>query len=278
MTSDAPPVPSSDPCDAIAAFYETAEHFAWEHLTGGQIHLGYWDDANADAPFAEGVRRLTQEMIEHTEVAPGERFVDLGCGVGEPALELVRQKDCLVDGVTLSPYQRDEAAGRAAAAGLADKVSFHLENAVALPFAEGHFHGGWFFESIFHMGHEQALREAHRVLAPGAVLTLTDVSDIGALPDEARAAAKEACNAEYVRAETYPDMLRRAGFEPLLVEDITDRVIAPFAAKFTAAVTAHKEEVLAIFKGDQERFEAFVGVTAKFSTIGYVLVKARKVA
>jgi len=262
--------------ELITEFYEGEEHIAFEMLTKGQIHLGYWDEHNADASFWEGAWKLTQLMIDQVDVEPGQRFCDLGCGVGGPAVELIRQKKCLVDGVTLSPYQRHEAQKRVKEAGLENRASFHVENALELPFDDTSFDGGWFFESIFHMGHQEALKEAQRVLKPGATIVLTDVADIGKLSAEDKQEAKDLLNVEYRTLDDYPDMLRETGFELVMQRDISKHVIAPFGEKFGQALQANKDAVFDILKHDQERFDAFASVTDKFDKVGYVMVKARR--
>jgi cyclopropane-fatty-acyl-phospholipid synthase len=57
---------------------------------------------------------------------PGLTVLDIGCGWGGLALSLAREHGAKVTGVTLSTEQLAEARGRAAAEGLADRVSFEL--------------------------------------------------------------------------------------------------------------------------------------------------------
>jgi cyclopropane-fatty-acyl-phospholipid synthase len=57
---------------------------------------------------------------------PGQRVLDIGCGWGGLALYLARIADVEVTGVTLSVEQHKVATERARAAGLADRVQFHL--------------------------------------------------------------------------------------------------------------------------------------------------------
>ena len=260
----------------IAEYYDTEEHLALDLLTNGHIHLGYWDEAHRDDSFAVGAGQLTQLMIEKTEVGAGQRFCDIGCGVGGPAVMLAKAKACFVDGVTISAAQRKAADERARAQGIAEKVRFHVADALHLPFAKETFEGSWFFESIFHMGHRNALREAHRVLKTGACLLITDVIDIGLLTAEEKEYAKDLCNVDYVTKAQYPELLRRCGFELVELTDITHAVIVPFASKFTAALEARKDAVFDLLKKDAERFAAFAAVGEKFQKIGYILVKARK--
>ncbi len=61
-------------------------------------------------------------------VRPGARVLDIGCGWGGMALYLARVCDAEVVGVTLSQEQLRVARARADAAGLADRVSFRLQD------------------------------------------------------------------------------------------------------------------------------------------------------
>ncbi|MFN3643108.1 MAG: class I SAM-dependent methyltransferase [Gemmobacter sp.] len=59
---------------------------------------------------------------------PGMRVLDIGCGWGGLALTLAREHGAHVVGVTLSAEQLKVAQARAAAAGLADRVEFRLQD------------------------------------------------------------------------------------------------------------------------------------------------------
>lgn len=259
----------------IAEFYESEENIAWDMITKGHIHLGYWDDNNRDASFAEGTKRLAQLMIDKTEIGSGQRFCDIGCGVGGPATMLAKIKGCVVDGVTISDYQKKEAEKRAIMEGVEGKTRFFTANALNLPFADNIFDGGWFFESIFHMGHHNALCEAHRVLKQDSVLLISDVVDIGLLTEEGKWDLKDLCNVAYVTKQEYKGLLKGAGFELTEISDITGEVMGPFEPKFVEAVRAQKNELLNILT--QDRLTNFEKVGERLGrTAGYVIVKAKK--
>jgi cyclopropane-fatty-acyl-phospholipid synthase len=59
---------------------------------------------------------------------PGQRVLDIGSGWGGLALHLAAEHGVEVDGLTLSEEQLKVARRRAAAAGLADRVRFHLRD------------------------------------------------------------------------------------------------------------------------------------------------------
>jgi cyclopropane-fatty-acyl-phospholipid synthase len=59
---------------------------------------------------------------------PGDKVLDIGCGWGGMALYLASECDVDVTGLTLSAEQHTVAQRRAAAAGLSDRVRFHLRD------------------------------------------------------------------------------------------------------------------------------------------------------
>lgn len=246
------------------------------HLTRGHLHLGYWDDAHAHVSFGEASRLLTQFMIDRVSLSPDAVFCDIGCGVGIPAIELARQKGLFVKGINVSEAQVNAARASAAEAGLEERVQFVSANALELPIVAEHFDGAWFFESIFHMGHAEALAEAARVLKPGAELLITDVVDIGALSEEKKRLNKQLANTEYVALDAYPALMEQAGFELLELRDLRHEVMELFDVKTEEAARDHEEELLQIVR-EPEMVKAFAAWGAKSkSRYGYAYVKARK--
>lgn len=64
----------------------------------------------------------------------GLRVLDVASGRGGPAILLARETGCSVHGVEISPDFQAVAVERAAAAGVADRVSFELGDAASAPF------------------------------------------------------------------------------------------------------------------------------------------------
>src|SRR5260221_10969568 len=69
-------------------------------------------------------RHLAAKLL----LQPGQRVLDIGSGWGGFALYLAKECDVDVTGLTLSTEQHKLATERAAAAGLADRVRFHLRD------------------------------------------------------------------------------------------------------------------------------------------------------
>jgi tocopherol O-methyltransferase len=78
-------------------------------------------------------------------------MVDVGCGIGGSSRHISRKYTCKANGITLSPVQAARAAELSAAAGLSERCSFQVADALQQPFADGSFDLVWSLESGEHM-------------------------------------------------------------------------------------------------------------------------------
>jgi ubiquinone/menaquinone biosynthesis C-methylase UbiE len=258
----------------VGAYYENRAVRCWEITSRGHLHGGYWDHTNADREPWHGPLRMTERVIAATPVGRDDRVIDLGSGLGEPALLLAATTGCQVDGVTASQYQADRANQRAAEQRLSERVRFRVEDATALSFAPNTFDAGWCVESIFHMGHAAALGEAHRVLKPGAHLLITDFVNLPHTSAEFMTLQDEVLYAHHITAEEYPALLDEAGFELLDLSDITSQVILAAESKNREAFQLYHDEMLQVADADYLPFVE--EVAALFAAnAGYIFVQAR---
>jgi cyclopropane-fatty-acyl-phospholipid synthase len=77
-------------------------------------------------------QRKLDRLCDKLRLAPGDRFLDLGCGFGGLVLHAARTRGVRAVGYTIAVEHAEEARRRAAAAGLADRVEIRLERAEAL--------------------------------------------------------------------------------------------------------------------------------------------------
>ena len=271
---------STNPPADVADLYDSPEGQIGPDLFGGHLHWGYWDESMADADFAAGAEKLAQLMIERTEVAAGQRFADLGCGVGFPAIKLAQAKGCFVDGVTISGSQQRRATQNAEQAGLQNQLTFIHGTALEVPRADATYDGAWFFESIFHMGHEQALLEASRLMKPGAKLVLTDLPILPHTTDTFLAQMDEHIHSKFITLDEYPDLMQRTGFELLGVEDITANVMPWLVSKFKETLAQHETLIKQAVPEDTDKIvDNWVYLFEVMSeNLGYVIVSARRKA
>ncbi len=79
-------------------------------------------EMSLDAAQAAKQRHIAAKLL----LAPGQKILDIGSGWGGLALTLARLEDVTVHGITLSSEQHARANARAAALGLAERVTFSL--------------------------------------------------------------------------------------------------------------------------------------------------------
>ena len=91
-----------------------------------QYSCAYFRDGARDLETAQldKKRHLAAKLL----IRPGQRVLDIGSGWGGLALYLATECGAEVTGLTLSIEQHKVATARAAAAGLADRVRFHLRD------------------------------------------------------------------------------------------------------------------------------------------------------
>jgi cyclopropane-fatty-acyl-phospholipid synthase len=91
-----------------------------------QYSCAYFYDSSDDLDTAQlnKKRHIAAKLL----IRPGQRVLDIGAGWGGLALYLARECGADVTGLTLSAEQHKAAVLRAAAAGLSDRVRFHLRD------------------------------------------------------------------------------------------------------------------------------------------------------
>ncbi|NUP49439.1 MAG: methyltransferase domain-containing protein [Catenulispora sp.] len=226
---------------AVERYYDTTLDL-YEELWGEHVHHGFWDAG--ERPGADGADRheatdrLVRELVAYAAVPHGARVLDVGCGIGGPALHLAGPLGCTVVGVTLSAQQAARAAEKAAQAGLGDRTEFHQLDALSTGFPDESFDVVWAVESLMHIQDRDAFfAEVHRLLRPGGRLAIAtwSVRD-GALDDDERSLVdqilKHQVMPSFSSLEEHEAMARAAGFAEVASVDWSQAVANSWDPEF----------------------------------------------
>jgi ubiquinone/menaquinone biosynthesis C-methylase UbiE len=226
--------PEAEHTRRVVGYYRKLEsRLTYRLLLGGTRHFGYYPEGSRHLSMAAAMRRMEDKLGATLALPPGARVLDAGCGQGDVAIRLGTRFALEVDGVDLIEPDVERARRRAARLGLAGSLRFQHGDYADLPFPDGTFDGAYTMETLVHaFDHRRVLRELHRVLRPGGTLALFEYS----FPPRERLTAEQRDALDFVVERSgmrslpwfvhggFPAMLEAAGFEAVVVEDVSERM------------------------------------------------------
>lgn len=146
---------------------------------GDGFHLGYF--ARGDESLDEAVDSHTDLVGELARVRSGAHVLDVGCGIGAPALRLAARYGCRVTGVNVSREQVRQGRELISVRGLSGQVVIGRGDARKLAFPDGSFDAIVCMEAagdicVSESDKERLVGELFRVLRPGGHVGFSDLT------------------------------------------------------------------------------------------------------
>lgn len=243
--------------DAVREHYDRLSIF-YRLLWGEHIHHGYWEDGESPA---RAQVKLVERLASRARLRRGSRVLDIGCGIGGPAIWLAQSLNCSVLGLTISPIQARMATERAHALGLDSRVRFEVGDANHLQFEAESFDAVWVIECSEHLADKKRFIEScARALRPGGALALCAwlKADRPAKPEHERLIA-EVCRGmlcpQLASMRDYQSWMRASGFARIEAENITRQVEKTWAL---CAALSNRAEVKGFLRAADKRTRRFV--------------------
>lgn len=199
-------------------------------------HPGIEDLAPYDQFHGRGLEATT-ELAATLDISSGHHILDVGSGVGGPARYFASRFSCRVTGIDLTEEFCAVARELTRITGLEDKVTIEHGNALAMPFSDESFDGGYSMNVSMNIADKTAFyAEVHRVLKPGAWFLLSEIARGPAgevkypTPWASTAATSHLATLDETEAG-----LRAAGFEIVQSRDTVDAILE-FGARSRAIV------------------------------------------
>lgn len=121
-----------------------------------------------------GGRASTDRLLGWADVQPGERVLDIGCGVGTTAIRIAREREAQVTAADVSPLMRRRATANVSAAGLSGQIRVDAADILALPYADEEFDAVVAEAVTMFVDRRRAAAELARVTRPGGTVLATE--------------------------------------------------------------------------------------------------------
>jgi arsenite methyltransferase len=235
--------------------------------------------------FHPGGLQLTQHLGTLLQLGPQQRVLDVASGQGNSAIALALHSGCQVLGIEYSAEAVQSATQAAQDAGLAHLVTFQQGDAERLPIPDDTF-DALICECAFCTFPDKttAASEFHRVLKPGGLVGLSDLTRMGDVPEDLQGLlAWIACIADAQPVQDYVRYLTDAGLTVDLVEphdEALHEMVQQIRGKLFGAellIRLKKLDLPGSFDFEQARILAkAANMALQKGTFGYVLIRAKK--
>lgn len=165
------------------------------------------------------------ELIRKTGIDDDTYVLDIGSGVGGPAIYISEKTRCRMIGIDISDVGIERARKFANDSGLSDRVTFHLGDAMEMPFPDSTFDMAISIDvmNVF-MDKEGLFRQVTRVLKPGGIFAfLSGTIDMPDDPEVIESMARGYLISQYYdTVGDYKSKLKQAGFRVLEVTEYVE--------------------------------------------------------
>ncbi len=179
-----------------------------------------------DGIFHPGGLALSRLMAERMGLDADSSVIDVACGNGRTATYLAKSLRCSVSGIDASPEMIEAARQLAGDLGVEDRTDFAVALASEIPYGANSFTAALsecalctFYDK------ERAVREISRVLTPGGILGLNDVTvqNHEELDEELRGLlGRVACVADALSVNEYTNLFEKWEFEMVMSSTHSD--------------------------------------------------------
>ncbi|XWS48249.1 hypothetical protein CRYUN_Cryun13aG0058200 [Craigia yunnanensis] len=166
----------------------------------------------------------TKEFVGKLDLKPGQKVLDVGCGIGGGDFYMAEEFDVHVVGIDLSINMISFALERAI--GLHCSVEFEVADCTKKTYPDNTFDVIYSRDTILHIQDKPALfRSFYKWLKPGGKILISDYCKSAGTPSSEFAEYINQRGYDLHDVKAYGQMLKDTGFDEVIAEDRTDQFI-----------------------------------------------------
>lgn len=159
----------------INYFSGFGSRLGYNFILGGVKHFGYYPNKRPDISEKEAQNLLQDFVGKKLGLKPNQQILDAGCGQGIVATYLASKFGADITGITIVPFEVEEAKNLAQKLGLSQKTKFSLMDYSNTKFKDKTFDGIYTTETLSHSPNiRKTLKEFFRILKPGGKFVFSE--------------------------------------------------------------------------------------------------------
>ncbi|KAK9106054.1 hypothetical protein Scep_022898 [Stephania cephalantha] len=196
----------------------------------------------------------TKEFVAKMHLKPGQKVLDVGCGIGGGDFYMAENFDVEVLGIDLSINMVSFALERAI--GRKCSVEFEVADCTTKEYPDNSFDVIYSRDTILHIQDKPALfKKFFKWLKPGGMVLISDYCKCAGPPSIKFAEYIKQRGYDLHDVEAYGQMLKEAGFSDVVAEDRTDQFLKVLKRELDA-IEKEKDEFISDFS--QEDYDDIV--------------------
>jgi SAM-dependent methyltransferase len=191
-------------------------------------------------------------FISWLQLKKDAHVLDIACGSGGPAIQLVKRTGCRLHGIDIQEHAIEHARGLSGEQNLSERVTFDCVDVNrALPFTTDSFDAVICIDAVSHFANRgRVILEWARVLRPGGTLLFTDATVVTGSIRSAEIAARSSVGyMTFVPPGEDERLIEAAGLQMIRREDVTQTIV-DIAGRWRRA-RAVRARVLRPMEGEQ---------------------------
>lgn len=219
----------------VIKYFNTKEsRFGYSLLLKGTKHFGYYPRGKENISMTKAQRLMEDKLAEKLNLPSNSLILDAGCGEGNVATYLAEKYKYSIYGIDLLDFAIKKSISKSKELNLQNRLKFQVGDYTSLPFKDKTFDGVYTMETLVHVpDYKKALKEFYRVLKPNGRLVLFEYSVLAREKLSKKLQQIEDIVAEETGAHSmpyfihgkFPKILKDAGFENVVVENITSYIM-----------------------------------------------------